>query len=193
MEESNLSFCHPNGLIDPGVKVGTGTKVWAFAHLTAGCQVGEDCNICDHTFVEKGVIIGNRVTLKCGVYLWEGLEVEDDVFIGPNATFTNDLRHRNKHQPAGYPRTRLLQGCSIGAGAVVLAGLTIGRWSLVGAGAVVTKSVPDHAVVVGNPARLSGWVCVCGAALNFQGSEASCQCRRAYSLNPESLLCKLNP
>ena len=105
MEESNLSFCHPNGLIDPGVKVGTGTKVWAFAHLTAGCQVGEDCNICDHTFVEKGVIIGNRVTLKCGVYLWEGLEVEDDVFIGMNCL--------------------ILKGVTIGKGSVIGAGSVV--------------------------------------------------------------------
>jgi acetyltransferase-like isoleucine patch superfamily enzyme len=146
--------------------------------------VGDDCNICDHTFVEGKVTIGNRVTLKCGVYLWDGITVEDDVFIGPGALFTNDLRPRSKKHPLNYPKMVLRQGCSIGAGAVILPGLVIGRWAAVAAGSVVTRDVPDHALVVGNPARFRAWVCRCAEeiAFNAQG-QAKCNCGRSYGLN----------
>ena len=148
--------------------------MWAFAHLLPGSVVGEDCNICDHTFVEGKVKIGDRVTLKCGVYLWDGLVLEDDVFVGPCAAFTNDLRPRSRHVPSTYPRTLLMQGCSIGANATILPGLTLGRWALIGAGAVVTRDVPDYAVVKGNPARQTGWACPCGATRQMNERSRPC-------------------
>lgn len=175
-------FVHGKALVDPGAKVGLGTRVWAFAHVVAGAVVGEDCNICDHTFVEGKVIIGNRVTVKCGVYLWDGLIVEDDVFIGPAVVFTNDRRPRSRQHPPEYPVTRLKHGCSIGAGAVILPGITIGRWAMVGAGAVVTRDVPDFALVVGNPARFRYWICRCTAKLALQDQPRLwvCTCGRRY-------------
>lgn len=145
-------FIHERALVESD-RIGSGTRVWAFAHVMADATIGQDCNICDHTYVEGNVIIGDRVTLKSGVFLWDGLRVEDDVFIGPQATFTNDLMPRSR-QPFTLRETIIRRGASIGAGAVILPGVTIGERALVGAGAVVTKDVPADAVVVGNPARV---------------------------------------
>jgi acetyltransferase-like isoleucine patch superfamily enzyme len=150
-------FVHPLGVCESG-SVGPGTRVWAFAHVLPGARIGADCNICDHVFIEGDVVIGDRVTVKCGVQLWDGLRVGDDVFIGPNATFANDPFPRSKRPPPAFSVTRLGTGCSIGAGAVVLPGVSVGRGAMVGAGAVVTKDVPAHAIVVGNPARIKGYV-----------------------------------
>lgn len=182
-------FFHPRALVDAGVAVGSRTRVWAFAHLVSGAVVGDDCNICDHTFVEGKVTIGNRVTLKCGVYLWDGISVEDDVFIGPGALFTNDPWPRSKKYPLNYPKMVLRQGCSIGAGAVILPGLVIGRWATVAAGAAVTRDVPDHALVVGSPARFRAWVCRCAEKMVFNAEgRASCNCGRSYELISGSVL-----
>lgn len=139
-------------------KIGKGTRVWAFSHVLPGAVIGKDCNICDHVFIENDVIIGDRVTIKCGVQLWDGLRVADDVFIGPNATFTNDLFPRSKQQPKLYPKTTIHRGASIGANATILAGNTVGKNAMVGAGAVVTRNVPPNAIVVGNPAHITGYV-----------------------------------
>jgi UDP-2-acetamido-3-amino-2,3-dideoxy-glucuronate N-acetyltransferase len=143
---------HERALVESDF-IGAGTRVWAFAHVMRGAQIGTDCNICDHTFVEGDVIVGDRVTIKSGVYLWDGLRIEDDVFIGPQATFTNDPFPRSK---ASFyrPITAVRRGASIGAGAIILPGVTIGERAMVGAGAVVTKDVANDAVVVGNPARV---------------------------------------
>ena len=149
----NPPFIHERAICESD-RVGPGTRVWAFAHVMAGAVIGAECNICDHTYVEGGVVIGDRVTLKSGVFLWDGLRVEDDVFIGPQATFTNDLMPRSR-QPFELRSTTLCRGASIGAGAVILPGVTVGAGAMVGAGAVVTKDVPAHAVVVGNPARVT--------------------------------------
>jgi acetyltransferase-like isoleucine patch superfamily enzyme len=137
--------------------VGRGTRIWAFAHVLSGAVIGEDCNICDHTFIENDVRIGDRVTLKCGVQLWDGVRVESDVFIGPNATFTNDLFPRSKKPPPHFEGTWIKQGASIGANATILPGITIGEKAMVGAGAVVTRNVPPFAIVTGNPARIVGY------------------------------------
>jgi UDP-2-acetamido-3-amino-2,3-dideoxy-glucuronate N-acetyltransferase len=145
-------FVHDRALVESD-SIGAGTRIWAFAHVMAGAVIGADCNVCDHTYVEGGVVIGDRVTLKSGVFLWDGVYVEDDVFIGPQATFTNDAMPRSR-QPFTLGRTTIRAGASIGAGAVILPGLTIGERAMVGAGAVVTKDVPPDAVVVGNPARV---------------------------------------
>lgn len=150
-------FIHPQALCESST-VGTGTRIWAFAHVLPRAVIGQECNICDHVFIENDVVVGDRVTIKSGVQLWDGLRVSDDVFIGPNATFSNDKFPRSKaHQPVPL-QTHLAAGCSIGAGAVVLPGLRIGAKAMVGAGAVVTHDVPPRAIVSGNPARIVGYV-----------------------------------
>ena len=148
------AFIHPKALVEPGAKVGARTRVWAFAHILPGAVIGEDCNICDHTFIEGSVRVGSRVTVKCGVYLWAGIEIEDDVFIGPNATFTNDPFPRSRKYLAEPLGIRVHRGASIGANATITPGLTIGERSMIGAGAVVVDDVPPRALVVGNPARV---------------------------------------
>lgn len=146
-------FVHELACVE-STQIGAGTRVWAFAHVLPGAVIGRDANICDHTFIENDVQVGDRVTIKCGVYLWDGIRLEDDVFVGPNATFTNDPFPRSKLYPAAFPETRVKKGASIGANATILPGLTIGEHAMVGAGAVVTRDVPPYAVVVGNPARI---------------------------------------
>lgn len=150
---------HRKALVET-VAIGPGTRVWAFAHVLRGATIGRDCNLCDHTFVENDVVIGDRVTIKCGVQVWDGLRIEDDVFVGPNATFTNDPFPRSKrYPPAGQNcRTVIKKGASVGANATILPGLTVGERAMVGAGAVVTRNVPDDSIVVGNPARIVGYV-----------------------------------
>jgi len=175
------ALVHANAVVDSGVTLGSRTRVWAFAHIVTGAVIGEDCNICDHTFVEGNVRIGDRVTIKCGVYLWDGLRIEDDVFVGPSVVFTNALRPRSKQYPAEYPLTFLKQGSSFGANCTILPDLTVGRWAMVGAGAVVTRSVPDYALVLGNPAKIHGWVCRCGEKLIPAGNDSlSCSCGKTY-------------
>ena len=135
-------------------KIGAKTVVWQFAVILKGASIGENCNINCHTFIENDVVIGNNVTVKSGVFLWDGIRAEDDVFIGPNATFTNDKYPRSKNYPEEFQTILLCKGCSIGANATILGGVTIGKFSIVGAGSVVTKDVPPFSLVVGNPARV---------------------------------------
>ncbi len=145
-------FVHSRALVESD-RIGGGTRIWAFAHVMPGARLGRDCNVCDHTFIEGDVVVGDRVTIKSGVYLWDGLRIEDDVFIGPQATFANDRFPRSKQ---GYERliTTVRRGASIGAGAVMLPGVDIGERAMGGAGAVVTRDGPPAAIVVGNPARI---------------------------------------
>lgn len=150
-------FQHPQAIVETKT-IGKGTRVWAFAHILPGAVIGSECNICDHVFIENKVIIGDRVTIKCGVQLWDGVILEDDVFVGPNATFTNDPFPRSRQYPGEFPKTHVRKGASIGANATILPGLTIGQNAMVGAGAVVTRDVPPNAIVVGNPARITGYV-----------------------------------
>ena len=150
-------FVHQSAICESG-DIGSGTRIWAFAHVLPNARIGKECNICDHVFVENEVVIGDRVTIKCGVQLWDGITVENDVFIGPNATFANDIFPRSKKYPEKFAHTILHKGASIGANATILPGLTIGENAMVGAGAVVTRSVPANAKVVGNPARIIGYV-----------------------------------
>ena len=150
-------FVHPQGLCE-STAIGEGTRVWAFAHVLPQAVLGKDCNVCDHVFIENDVVVGDRVTIKCGVQLWDGLRLEDDVFIGPNVTFTNDRFPRSKKYPESFARTLVRAGASIGANATILPGVSIGRNAMVGAGAVVTRAVPDNAIVAGNPARVMGYV-----------------------------------
>jgi acetyltransferase-like isoleucine patch superfamily enzyme len=149
-------FIHPHALVESS-KIGRNTRIWAFTHILPGAQIGAECNICDHVFVENDVIIGDRVTIKCGVQIWDGLRIADDVFVGPNATFTNDINPRSR-QYFQLLITTIQAGATIGANATILPGITIGSGAMVGAGAVVVKDVPPKAVVVGNPAKIIRYV-----------------------------------
>lgn len=148
-----MASIHPSADVQ-SQSIGEGTSVWQYVVILQRARIGRDCNINAHCFIENDVVLGDRVTVKCGVYLWDGLRIADDVFIGPNATFTNDRLPRSKHYPDSFAETVIEQGASIGAAAVILPGLTIGSGAMVGAGAVVTRDVPPRALVVGNPARI---------------------------------------
>jgi UDP-2-acetamido-3-amino-2,3-dideoxy-glucuronate N-acetyltransferase len=159
--------------------IGHGTKIWQYVVVLPGAKIGANCNICAHVFIENDVVVGDRVTIKCGVQLWDGLRVGNDVFIGPNATFTNDLFPRSQKHPHKYLETTIEDGASIGAGAIILPGLTVGQEALVGAGATVTRSVPPRAIVVGNPARIIGYTdtgkqSASNFAENIQSSQPGC-------------------
>ncbi len=148
---------HPTADVQTN-QIGQGTAVWQFAVILKGASVGENCNINCHTFIENDVVLGNRVTVKSGVYLWDGLRIADDVFIGPNVTFTNDKYPRSKIYPGQFQLTEIAQSVSIGANATILGGIKIGAFAMIGAGAVVTKDVPAFGLVYGNPAKLVGRV-----------------------------------
>ena len=175
------AFIHKAAICE-SQRVGDGTRVWAFVHILPGAIVGRDCNICDHVFIENDVIVGDRVTVKCGVQLWDGVRVQDDVFIGPNVTFTNDIFPRSRKRPDRFEVTCLRRGGTIGANATLLPGISIGEDAMVGAGSVVTRSVPAGAIVSGNPARIVGYVSNSGArrgrlrtaALQKEQAEADC-------------------
>ena len=185
----NQPFIHPNALVETQ-QIGEGTRIWAFAHVLKGVQIGANCNIGDHCFIESGVRIGDNVTIKNDNKLWEGVTIEDGVFIGPGVFFTNDMYPRSPRLPAAQARystkqwllpTCIKEGASLGAGSIIIAGVTIGKYAMVGAGALVTKNVPDHALVIGNPARIRGWVCECGQPLVFQENSGHCPaCSLAY-------------
>jgi UDP-2-acetamido-3-amino-2,3-dideoxy-glucuronate N-acetyltransferase len=150
-------YTHPAALAESS-RIGAGTRIWAFAHILPGASIGDGCNICDHVFIENDVIVGNRVTVKCGVQLWDGVRLEDDTFVGPNATFTNDPFPRSGRRPDAFAVTTVRAGASIGANATILPGVTIGRNAMVGAGADVMQDVPTNAIVAGCPARIVGYV-----------------------------------
>lgn len=150
-------FIHPQAICE-SKNIGLNTRIWAFTHILPGATIGQDCNICDQVFIENNVTIGDKVTIKCGVQIWDGATIEDNVFIGPNVTFTNDRFPRSKIYPQQYLTTLIKKNASIGANATILPGLIIGENAMVGAGSVVTKSVPINAIVVGNPAKIVGYV-----------------------------------
>ncbi|HHQ4574534.1 TPA: acyltransferase [Aeromonas hydrophila] len=150
-------FLHPLSDVQTS-DIGKDTRVWQFSVILKQAKIGSNCNICAHTLIENDVIVGSRVTVKSGVYLWDGITVEDDVFIGPCAAFTNDKHPRSKVYPNSFLKTVLKKGCSIGANATILPGITLGEYCMVGAGAVVTKDVPPYAVVIGNPAKVVKFV-----------------------------------
>lgn len=150
------AFVHPQALCESD-RIGAGTRIWAFAHVLPGARIGADCNICDGVFIENDVLIGDAVTVKCGVQLWDGVRLGNGVFVGPNATFTNDRFPRSKQYPEAFATTSVGDGASIGANATILPGIRIGQGAMVGAGAVVIADVPPRAVVVGNPARIVGY------------------------------------
>lgn len=156
-------------------KIGFGTTIWQFSVILSGAIIGQNCNINALTLIENDVVLGDNVTVKSGVQIWDGLRVEDNVFIGPNVTFTNDFTPRSKQCPAEFLKTTLKQGASLGANSTVVGGLTIGKYAMVGAGSVVTKDVPDYALVYGNPTQLKGYVCECGAKLIDLSCKSCCK------------------
>ena len=166
---------HPMGLCESD-DVGPGTRVWAFAHVLPGAVVGRDCNICDGAFVVDGAVLGDRVTVKNATLVFRGVTCEDEVFLGPNVLFTNDLRPRTAIRKGAdeLVPTLVRRGASLGAGVVVVCGVEIGAYAFAAAGSVVTADVPAHAFVAGNPARIRGWVCRCGDRLNADLYCAAC-------------------
>ncbi len=160
-------FVHESSYVDEDVKIGEGTKIWFFCHIQKGARIGKNCSLGQNVNISNNVIIGNGVKIQNNVAVYEGVEIENDVFCGPSCVFTNDLTPRAKY-PKGhekYKKTLIKRGASIGANATVVCGHTVGEWALIGAGAVVSSDVPAHALMLGVPAKQTGWVCECGELL----------------------------
>ena len=180
-------FVHPSSIIDNDVQIGSGTKIWYFCHIQSGTDIGENCSFGQNVNISNHVKIGNGCKVQNNVSIYEGVELEDYVFCGPSCVFTNDLTPRAKYPKgrAGYKKTLIQEGASIGANATIVCGHTIGRWALIGAGAVVTSDVPDHALMLGVPAKQKGWTCECGAIMP---DDLVCsQCGRTYQKTSHGL------
>ena len=172
------SYKHPNAIVE-SLQIGKGTKIWAFSHVQSRAVIGENCNIGEGCFIENGVIIGNNVVVKNNISIWEGVIIEDDVFLGPNVVLTNDLFPRAKVFHSLPVKITVKKGASIGANATIVCGTTIGEYAMIGAGAVVTRDVPQYALVYGNPARFVSWICKCTKKLDFD-DETVCDCGQKY-------------
>lgn len=185
MEEKSC-FVHESSYVDEDVEIGEGTKIWHFCHIQKGARIGRRCSLGQNVNISSHVKIGEGCRIQNNVSLYEGVELEDHVFCGPGCVFTNDLTPRAEYPKgsAGYLKTLIRQGASVGANATIVCGLEIGRYALVGAGAVVTKDVPDYAVVYGCPAEIRGWVCRCGERLRFSDGKACCPgCGKRYRMS----------
>jgi UDP-2-acetamido-3-amino-2,3-dideoxy-glucuronate N-acetyltransferase len=168
MPETTLFFVHPSAIVDEGCAIGAGVKIWHFSHIMANCNIGENCNIGQNVVVSPEVILGKNVKVQNNVSIYTGVVCEDDVFLGPSMVFTNVINPRSAVNRRGqYSRTTVKRGASIGANATIVCGHDIGRFAFIGAGAVVTKHVPDYALVVGNPAKQMGWMSEYGHKLKF--------------------------
>ncbi len=180
-------YVHESSYVDENVEVGTGTKIWHFCHIHKGAAIGKNCSLGQNVNIGNNVRIGNGVKIQNNVSVYEGVEIEDFVFCGPSMVFTNDLTPRSKYPkgPEGYKKTLVKYGASIGANATIVCGNTIGKWAMIASGAVVTKNVPDYALMAGVPARQIGWVCKCGEPL--KEGLACRSCRREYQLENQVL------
>jgi acetyltransferase-like isoleucine patch superfamily enzyme len=185
-------FAHPTAIVE-ATQIGDETRIWAYTHVMRDARVGAQCNIGEHCYIESGAIVGNQVTIKNGNMIWDGVRLADGVFVGPAVVFTNDLYPRSPRLRQASRRyadrawlgtTVIERGASIGAGAVILAGVTIGEFCMVGAGSIVTRSLPPYALAVGSPARIRGWVCQCGQPLPWSNGAASCgPCGLAFTFS----------
>jgi len=180
-------WAHKTAEIQKGAKIGKGTKIWQNSQVLAGGQIGENCVIGHNCVVYSKAKLGKGVKLECNIDVWDLVTLEDYVFVGPSAVFTNDLNPRAKYPKKKYPQygkwipTLVKEGASIGANATIVCGNTIGKWALIGAGAVVTRDINDYAIVVGVPAKIIGWICECGNKLKFKKEKAICKiCKRKY-------------
>lgn len=181
-------FVHESSYVDIGAKIGAGTKIWHFCHIQSGAAIGENCSLGQNVNISNNVCIGNGIKIQNNVSIYEGVTLEDNVFCGPSCVFTNDLTPRAKYPKgaAGYKRTLVKQGASIGANATVICGHTIGKFAMIAAGAVVTKDVPDYALVAGIPAKQIGQVCECGEILKEESKGYLCpECKREFSVDNE--------
>lgn len=186
MDNTKEPFIHSTSIVDEGAQIGEGTKIWHFSHIASRAQIGKDCTLGQNVFVAARVRIGNHVKIQNNVSIYEGVELEDEVFCGPSCVFTNVKTPRSefpRNTANDYRTTKVERGATIGANATVVCGITIGRYALIGAGAVVARNVPPYAVMAGVPARRVGWACECGIPL---GKFLQCQeCKRAYELVSE--------
>lgn len=172
-------YAHPTSIIDDGCTIGKGTKIWHWSHVMKGVEIGENCNIGEHSFIESGVKLGNHLTVKNNIAIYSGVTCEDDVFLGPNCVFTNVINPRSfVSRKDEFKPTLVKKGATIGANATIICGNTIGEYAMIGSGSVVTRDVPPHALVYGNPAKQHGWVCTCGELLG-DGTKCS-RCGAEY-------------
>lgn len=187
--EDKYYYVHESSYIDDDVEIGEGTRIWHFCHIQKGARIGAHCSLGQNVNVGNNVKIGDGCKIQNNVSLYEGVELENYVFCGPSCVFTNDLTPRAKYRKgsARYKRTLVREGASIGANATIVCGHTVGKWALIGAGSVVTKDVPDYALMLGVPARVKGWVCECGEQLEFHQETACCpKCNRKYKITGET-------
>ncbi len=180
-------YAHPSSIVDPGVEIGTGTKVWHFCHIMGETVIGENCNLGQNVFIASGVKIGSNVKIQNNISVYTGVVLEDDVFLGPSMVFTNVVNPRSHvNRRDQYQETLVKRGATIGANATIVCGITLGEYAFIGAGAVVTRDVPAYGLVYGNPGRLQGWICSCGERLEFtrdgETNQAVCgSCGAAYN------------
>ena len=183
-------FVHESSYVDDGVEIGEGTKVWHFSHVMKGSRIGRNCTLGQNVLVGPNVTIGNNVKIQNNVSIYEGVELEDNVFCGPSCVFTNVDRPRSAFPTdhSTYRKTLVQRGVSIGANATIVCGHTLGAHAFIGAGSVVTKDIPAHAIAYGNPARIHGWACECGQPIEFDADGATCRaCGRTYRKNGEDV------
>lgn len=183
-------YVHESSYVDEPCQIGENTKIWHFSHIMSNCKIGEGCNIGQNVVISPGVIIGSHCKIQNNVSIYTGVFCEDDVFLGPSCVFTNVINPRSQiNRKDEYKQTIIKKGASIGANATIVCGHVIGRYAFVGAGSIVTKDVPDFALVVGNPARISGWVCKCGEKLDFnQSQHTTCKkCGEKYMKSDEDV------
>ena len=174
-------FIHDRAIVDTK-KIGAGSRIWAFVHILSGAKIGKNANICDHCFIENDVIIGDDVTIKCGIWMWDGVRIGNNVQVGPGVIFTNDRYPRAKNREYILEHVTINDGASVGGGAILLPGVKIGKYALIGAGSVVTKDVPDYGLVYGNPAKLISYICICNRkfAIHEGHNIYVCQCGKKY-------------
>lgn len=184
-------FVHESSYVDDNVKIGDGTKIWHFSHVMSNSEMGEKCNIGQNVVISPGVKLGNGVKIQNNVSVYTGVICEDDVFLGPSCVFTNVINPRSFiERKAEYRETIIGKGASIGANVTIVCGHNIGKFALIGAGAVVTKNIPDYALVMGNPAKIKGYVCKCGEKLSFENDKATCTvCGLNYTKADEKVEC----